>query len=53
MSTVASAVRPEDDKILGPLLECDRALLKVGKKIRVLKAIDWPASMEAPFLASW
>jgi uncharacterized protein (TIGR02421 family) len=53
MSTVASAVRPEDDKTLGPLLECDRALLKVGKKIRVLKAIDWPASMEAPFLASW
>lgn len=53
MSTVASVVRPEEDKTLGPLLECDRALLAVGKKIRVLKAIDWPQSMEAQFLASW
>ena len=53
MSTVASALRPEDDKTLGPLLECDRQLLAVGKKIRVLKAIDWPASMEATFMDSW
>lgn len=53
MSTVASAVRPEDDKALGPLLECDRALLAVGKKIRVLKAIDWPQELEATFMASY
>lgn len=53
MSTAASVVRPEDDKTLGPLLESDRALVAVGKKIRVLKAIDWPSSMEASFLASW
>lgn len=53
MSTVANEVRPEDDKTLGPLLECDRELLAVGRKIKVLKAIDWPASMEAPFLESY
>ncbi|RDI98550.1 DUF1704 domain-containing protein [Dyella solisilvae] len=53
MSTVASDIRPEDDKILGPLLEHDRALVSIGKKIRVLKAIDWPVEMEATFLASW
>lgn len=53
MSTVASAVRPQDDKTLGPLLEADSALVAVGKKIRVLKAIDWPSSMEATFMASW
>jgi len=53
MSTVAGVARPEDDKTLGPLLECDRELIAVGKKIRVLKAIDWPQSMEAAFMASW
>ncbi|QNJ99925.1 flavohemoglobin expression-modulating QEGLA motif protein [Dyella telluris] len=53
MSTVAGVVRPEDDKTLGPLLECDRELVAVGKKIRVLKAIDWPQSMETTFMASW
>lgn len=53
MSTVAGIARPEDDKTLGPLLECDRALVAVGRKIRVLKAIDWPQSLEATFLASW
>jgi uncharacterized protein (TIGR02421 family) len=53
MSTVASAVRPEDDKTLGPLLACDRELVAVGKKIRVLKAIDWPAEMETTFLAGY
>ena len=53
MSTVASAIRPEDDKTLAPLLACDRELLAVGKKIRVLKAIDWPQSMEATFMASY
>jgi uncharacterized protein (TIGR02421 family) len=53
MSTVASAVRPEDDKTLGPLLECDRELIAAGKKISVLKAIGWPADMEATFLSSY
>jgi uncharacterized protein (TIGR02421 family) len=53
MSTVASEVRPEDDKTLGPLIEQDRALIAIGKKIRVLKAIDWPQDMEATFMASY
>jgi len=53
MSTVASAVRPEDDKTLGPLLELDRELVTVGKKIKVLKAIDWPVELEEKFLAEY
>jgi len=53
MSTVASAVRPEDDKTLGPLLELDRELVTVSKKIKVLKAIDWPVELEAKFMAEF
>jgi uncharacterized protein (TIGR02421 family) len=53
MSTTANAFRPEDDKTLGPLLECDRELVAAGKKISVLKAIGWPADMEATFLSSY
>ncbi len=54
MSIVESeVVRPEDDPTLGPLLELDSELVKVGKKIRVLKAIDWPVEMEATFLEGY
>jgi uncharacterized protein (TIGR02421 family) len=35
------------------LQACDRALVKVGKKIRVLNAIGWPAALEEVFLAGW
>lgn len=41
------------DAALPALLECDRALGKIGKRIRVLKAIDWPVALEERFLASW
>ncbi|WP_199100638.1 flavohemoglobin expression-modulating QEGLA motif protein [Dyella sp. ASV21] len=51
MSTVASA--PELDRALAPLLECDSALVKVARKIKVLKAIDWPVELEATFLAGY
>lgn len=53
MSTPANAVRPEDDKILGPLLECDRELIAASKKITVLKTIGWPVEMEATFMAGF
>jgi len=44
----------KDAKALPPKLkECDRALAGVGKKIRVLNAIGWPAAMEGTFLAGW
>ena len=35
------------------MLDCDRALVEVGKKIRVLNAIAWPAAMEEVFLDGW
>jgi hypothetical protein len=43
-----------DASTLPPKLrDCDKALLKVGKRIRVLNAIGWPASMEDVFLEGW
>jgi uncharacterized protein (TIGR02421 family) len=50
MSTVASDIRPEDDKVLSKFLECDRELIAAARKIRVLKAIDWPVELESIFL---
>jgi len=39
---------------LPPKLQaCDRALVEVGKKIRVLNAIGWPAGLEERFLEGW
>ncbi|MBP8098452.1 MAG: DUF1704 domain-containing protein [Arenimonas sp.] len=42
-----------DDPALGKLFEHDRALVKLGRKIKVLKAIDWPLEQEERFLSSW
>jgi uncharacterized protein (TIGR02421 family) len=42
--------------VTGPeekLKEIDRALARIGRRIRVLKAIDWPMGLEERFLASW
>lgn len=41
------------DPALPLLLECDRALVPIGRKIKVLKAIDWPVELEQRFLSSW
>ena len=41
------------DPALAALLECDRALVPIGRSIRVLKAIDWPIELEERFLAGW
>src|SRR6188768_4325815 len=35
------------------LQACDQALLEVGRKIRVLNAISWPAELETRFLEDW
>ena len=53
MSTVASDVRPEDDKVLSGLMECDRELIAAARKIKVLKAIDWPVELEDTFLKGY
>ncbi|MGO4221594.1 flavohemoglobin expression-modulating QEGLA motif protein [Lysobacter sp. TAF61] len=41
------------DPALVPLFEQDRTLVKLGRDIRVLKAIDWPMELEQQFLAGW
>lgn len=41
------------DPALAVLLECDRELARIGRRIRVLKAIDWPTELEDSFLAGW
>ena len=42
-----------NDPALVPLFEQDRTLVKLGRDIRVLKAIDWPLDLEQRFLAGW
>ena len=44
---------PANDAALAKLFEADAALCKIGKRIRVLDAIGWPARMEDEFLAGW
>lgn len=44
---------PANDAALAKLFEADAALCKIGKRIRVLDAIGWPARMETEFLAGW
>jgi uncharacterized protein (TIGR02421 family) len=41
------------DPALAALFECDRALVSIGRRIKVLKAIDWPLELEERFLAAW
>ncbi|MFC5578074.1 flavohemoglobin expression-modulating QEGLA motif protein [Lysobacter niabensis] len=38
---------------MAPLLEYDRELVSIGRRIRVLKAIDWPLALEERFLDGW
>ena len=42
MSATAPLARASDDPALAKLFKHDRALVKIGRKIKVLKAIDWP-----------
>jgi uncharacterized protein (TIGR02421 family) len=53
MSTVTEVVSQPPDPALAALLECDRALVSIGRKIKVLKAIDWPLALEERFLGAW
>ena len=53
MAADNSIVPPSQDPALAALLACDRALVAVGRRIKVLKAIDWPVELEERFLAAW
>ncbi|MBC7987996.1 MAG: DUF1704 domain-containing protein [Luteimonas sp.] len=53
MATVAQAIPASHDPVVAALLECDRTLVKIGRRIKVLKAIDWPLDLEERFLDAW
>lgn len=53
MATVDPVVPASQDPALTALYACDAALVKVGRRIKVLKAIEWPLELEERFLASW
>jgi uncharacterized protein (TIGR02421 family) len=53
MNTVPKLVSAPDEPALAVLIESDRALVAIGRRIRVLKAIDWPLALEEHFLAGW
>lgn len=53
MAAVLSDDDVSRDPALGKLLACDRELAAIGRRIRVLKAIDWPAALEEQFLSGW
>ena len=50
---MSAAGHPNPDPQLAALLECDRELVSIGRRIRVLKAIDWPSGLEERFLDGW
>lgn len=53
MSATAEVVPPVHDPALERLLELDRQLVALGRKVCVLKAIGWPSELEDRFLAQW
>ncbi|HET7925374.1 MAG TPA: flavohemoglobin expression-modulating QEGLA motif protein [Rhodanobacteraceae bacterium] len=53
MAAVSSDIDVSRDPALATLLACDRELVPIGRRIKVLKAIDWPAELEERFLSGW
>ncbi|HEY6986516.1 MAG TPA: flavohemoglobin expression-modulating QEGLA motif protein [Rhodanobacteraceae bacterium] len=53
MAAVFSGDEVSRDPALATLLACDRELVSIGRRIKVLKAIDWPAALEEQFLSGW
>jgi uncharacterized protein (TIGR02421 family) len=53
MPVAAREVPDLSDPALSTLFECDRALSPIARRIKVLKAIDWPPELEERFLTTW
>jgi uncharacterized protein (TIGR02421 family) len=53
MASFAPAVPVSHDPVVADLIENDRALASIGRRIKVLKAIDWPQELEERFLSAW
>jgi len=41
------------DPTVAKLIDIDHALASIGRRIKVLKAIDWPVELEERFLSAW
>ncbi len=53
MAAVAQALPMANDPAMATLIESDHALVPIGRRIKVLKAIDWPVELEDRFLDMW
>ena len=53
MPAVAKSFPGSDDPTLATRRECACALAPIGRRIKVLKAIDWPVELEERFLTAW
>ena len=53
MASVAQVLPFPHDERIARFIECDRALARIGRRIKVLKAIDWPVELEGRFLSGW
>ena len=53
MAAVAQGVPISSDPTIATLIELDHALVPIGRRIKVLKAIDWPVELEEQFLDAW
>jgi len=53
MAAVQSDNDVSRDPALAALLDCDREIVGIGRRIKVLKAIDWPVELEDRFLSGW
>jgi len=53
MASFAPVVPVSHDRAVADLIEIDHALASIGRRIKVLKAIDWPQELEERFLSTW
>ncbi len=53
MASFAAVDAVSHDPAVAKLIEIDRALASIGRRIKVLKAIDWPVELEDRFLSAW
>ena len=53
MAVSGSVDSVSHDPAIARLIEIDRALAAIGRRIKVLKAIDWPVELEERFLSAW
>jgi uncharacterized protein (TIGR02421 family) len=53
MATVAQEIRRPLEPALAAIVERGQELASIGRRIKVLKSIDWPLALEERFLDGW